>query len=60
MSEKYYCPDCKGPLEELTGCGTQGFFCDSCKKLISRKKILSEQDLQKSPESSEIKSSGNV
>lgn len=44
MPNKYYCPECKKELEELSGCGAVGYFCNSCNKLISRKKILSEEE----------------
>ncbi len=45
MTKLYYCPECKSKLEELSGCGAMGYFCNSCNKLISRKRILSEEDL---------------
>lgn len=46
MSEKttYYCPDCLDPLEEVSGCASVSFFCDTCKKLVSRSKRLSEEE----------------
>jgi|GEM_PF-738729 len=47
MPKIYYCPECKNELEELSGCGVVGYFCNSCKKLISRKKMLTEEELQK-------------
>ena len=40
--KKYYCPTCNGELEMLSGCGAVGYFCNHCKKLVSRKKMLSE------------------
>ena len=42
MEKKYYCPTCNGELEMLSGCGAVGYFCNHCKKLVSRKKMLSE------------------
>lgn len=42
----YYCPDCKGELEQVAGCGSVSYFCDSCKTLISRQRILTEEQLQ--------------
>lgn len=47
MSKKYYCPDCKEELEEMNECGSQSFFCNKCKTLKSRSKILEEKDLNK-------------
>jgi hypothetical protein len=42
MEKKYYCPTCNGELEMLSGCGAVGYFCNHCKKLVSRKKMLAE------------------
>jgi uncharacterized protein YlaI len=47
MSNIYYCPECKSKLEEISGCGAISYFCNTCKKLISRKKILPEEEMQK-------------
>ena len=46
MEKIYYCPECRNELEELSGCGAVGYFCNSCKKLISRKIMLSEEDMK--------------
>jgi quercetin dioxygenase-like cupin family protein len=43
----YYCPECRNKLEELASCGTIGYFCNSCNKLISSKKIISENEIEK-------------
>lgn len=40
--KKYYCPTCNGELEMLSGCGAVGYFCNHCRKLVSRQKMLSE------------------
>ncbi len=40
MEKQYYCPTCHGELEMLSGCGAVGYFCNHCKLLISRKKML--------------------
>jgi tRNA(Ile2) C34 agmatinyltransferase TiaS len=40
--KKYYCPTCGGELEMLSGCGAVGYFCNHCRKLVSRQKMLSE------------------
>lgn len=48
--EKYYCPECKGVLSEESGCGSVSYFCDNCKKLISRKSILTEEEVKKEEE----------
>lgn len=53
MTEKQYCPVCKGELEMLSGCGAVGYFCNHCRKLVSRSKMLSEADLQKAGEDAE-------
>ena len=46
MTEKKYCPACRGELEMLSGCGAVGYFCNHCRKLVSRSKMLSENDLE--------------
>jgi nicotinamidase-related amidase len=40
-NKKYYCPACNGELEMLSGCGAVGYFCNHCRKLVSRSKMLS-------------------
>ena len=42
MNKKYYCPTCNEELEMLSGCGAVGYFCNHCRKLVSRQKMLSE------------------
>lgn len=39
---KYYCPKCYEELEEESACGSVSYFCPECKGLVSRSKILSE------------------
>ena len=46
MMEAYYCPDCGNELERISGCGTVGYMCDTCKHLVSKKKILTKQELE--------------
>lgn len=41
MSEKYICPDCnQKEVEEVNACGASNYFCNSCKKLISRARVI--------------------
>jgi len=42
VNKKFYCPTCNEELEMLSGCGAVGYFCNHCRKLISRQKMLSE------------------
>lgn len=49
MEKQYYCPKCSGELERLSGCGTVGYFCDKCKCLISKSKILTLEEMQNAP-----------
>lgn len=44
--EDYYCPKCHSKLEMYSGCGSVGYFCHSCKVLISRSKMLTEQQMK--------------
>ncbi|WP_461204280.1 YfgJ family double zinc ribbon protein [Clostridium sp. DL1XJH146] len=46
MKEKYYCPNCFEELEEVSGCGSVSYFCNECKKLISRKIIIDENEME--------------
>ncbi len=46
-SEKYYCPNCFEKLQEVSGCGSVSYFCNKCKKLISRTSMLKENELEK-------------
>jgi tRNA(Ile2) C34 agmatinyltransferase TiaS len=41
-NKKYYCPTCNGELEMLSSCGAVGYFCNHCRKLVSRQKMLAE------------------
>ena len=45
MEEGYYCPDCGHKLEVLSGCGSVSYFCSTCKLVISRKRIMTEEQL---------------
>lgn len=45
MNDKYYCPDCLSKLEKKEGCGSISYFCYTCRKLVSRSKILTEEQM---------------
>ena len=42
----YYCPKCHEALEEVSACGSVSYFCNKCNELVSRSKMLSEEDLK--------------
>lgn len=44
--EDYYCPVCLDKLERLSGCGSVGYMCNTCRNLISRRKMLSRQEME--------------
>ena len=46
MISKYYCPNCKHQLDVLDGWGTISYYCMECNMLISRKKILTEEEVK--------------
>lgn len=48
--EDYYCPACFDKLERLSGCGAVGYMCNTCKHLISRQKMLTEQQAEEAKE----------
>ncbi|NLZ34524.1 MAG: hypothetical protein GX889_06370 [Clostridiales bacterium] len=41
---KYYCPECKKEVEVIKGCGAVNYFCNNCKKLISSKTVIIEEE----------------
>lgn len=45
MEPKKFCPTCLGELEKLGSCGTVGYFCDQCKTLVSKSKMLTEEEI---------------
>ena len=47
MEKDYYCPECNSKLEKIEGCGSVVYLCDKCKKPISRKRILTEEQIKK-------------
>lgn len=49
----YYCPQCGNVVECIKGCGSTGYFCNTCKKLISSKAVLTEKSLELKKEDKE-------
>src|SRR5665647_436008 len=45
MEQIYYCPKCSGELERIASCGTVGYFCNSCRNLVSKSKILTHAEV---------------
>ena len=45
MEQLYYCPKCSGELERIASCGTVGYFCNSCRNLVSKSKILTQSEM---------------
>lgn len=46
--KKFICPDCgKKEVEEMNGCGVTSYFCNNCKKMISRSRIKVEENSSK-------------
>lgn len=44
MAEKYLCPKCNSEIEVIRGCGSQGFFCNTCNRLISSKEVIKVEE----------------
>lgn len=40
MEDKYLCPKCNSDIEVIRGCGSEGYFCKSCNRLISSKEVI--------------------
>jgi len=34
-------------LEKIASCGTVGYFCNSCRNLVSKSKILTHEEIEK-------------
>lgn len=43
--KEYYCPHCKRKLEVLDGWGSISYYCQECNMIISRKKILTKEEI---------------
>lgn len=40
MKEKYICPHCnQKEVEEINACGASNYFCQYCKKLLSKTSV---------------------
>lgn len=48
----YYCPECHSQLERESGCGSVSYFCNTCRTIISRSKILTGEELAALPKES--------
>ncbi len=44
--EDFYCPNCFDKLDRYEGCGSIGYFCPTCKGLISRSKMLTFEQMK--------------
>ncbi|MEL7655725.1 MAG: zinc-ribbon domain-containing protein, partial [Bacillota bacterium] len=55
VMEDFYCPECFGKLERLSGCGAVGYMCNSCKHLISRQKMLSKELMEEAKQNRQNK-----
>lgn len=42
MDKDYYCPECGEKLFKSGCCGSTGYFCMKCHRLISRSKMLEQ------------------
>lgn len=47
QESKYQCPDCDSVLEVTVACGAETYFCDNCKKNISRSRIEGHPNYEK-------------
>lgn len=46
QKEKVYCPVCKNEVELIAACGAAQYFCNHCKRLVSKKAVLSQEALK--------------
>lgn len=46
MKEKHYCSTCKKEVELIAACGATNYFCNHCKRLVSSKSVLTEEQLK--------------
>ncbi|MGL4797978.1 MAG: zinc-ribbon domain-containing protein [Cellulosilyticaceae bacterium] len=48
MKEKYMCPECgQQEVEKVNACGSSTYFCNNCKKLISKSRIEENDKMKK-------------
>lgn len=47
MSKKYYCPECHQEVELIAACGASNYFCNHCKKLVSKKAVITKEVQEK-------------
>lgn len=46
--KKYICPEChEQEVEEVNACGASTYFCNHCKKLISKSRIIEAEEKNK-------------
>ena len=45
MMKEYYCPYCENKLDVLDGWGSISYYCQECNMIVSRKKILTKEEL---------------
>lgn len=46
MSNEYYCPQCGEVLEVMNSWGSLSYFCTECKRLVSRSKKLTKEEME--------------
>lgn len=44
MEHTYLCPKCRKELERIVACGSESYFCNNCKELVSRSKMIKVED----------------
>lgn len=47
FSKFYHSAKCSYELEKIASCGTVGYFCNSCKNLVSKSKILTHEEMER-------------
>lgn len=55
MTNEYKCPDCGQVLETTIACGSESYFCDTCKSVKSRKRIKGHPHFIKEEDAKEKK-----
>lgn len=50
--ENAYCPVCKKKLELIAACGAAQYFCNHCKRLVSKKTVLEDVDIKEAQDKS--------
>lgn len=48
--KEYFCPKCFNKIEVIDSWGSVSYYCTECNMLVSSKKVLTKEELEKTKE----------